>query len=72
MKLACSKCRKHLIYRIARGKNDKDDYRDVSVIKKVQEGKYECVCNRCKHTWISISKAAQLQSTKQLPSSPLD
>jgi hypothetical protein len=56
-KLYCSKCRGALSYRIGRGKSDRDEYRNVSVIKKIKEGKYECLCNTCKHTWISTSKS---------------
>ncbi len=47
MKLYCSKCRSALAHAIGRGKNSKDDYKDVSVVRKIKEGLHECVCNRC-------------------------
>lgn len=60
MKLYCSKCRSELAHRIALGKNSKEDYMDVRVIRKVKDGLHECTCIRCKNTWLSKSKSAKI------------
>ena len=61
MKLYCSKCRDELVHRIRREKNSKEDYMDISVIRKVKDDLYECICNRCKNTWLSKSKSARFE-----------
>lgn len=60
MKLYCSKCRSALAHAIGRGKNSKEDYADVRVVRKLNDGLHECVCNRCKNTWISKAKSAKI------------
>jgi hypothetical protein len=59
--LYCSKCRDELRERIARFKASTDDTTNVSVLCEIRTALFECVCNRCGHTWKSKSKAADLK-----------
>jgi len=56
--LYCSKYRDTLSHRIAAHKASPSDYQQIKVLAK-KNGKFECVCRRCKHTWHSKSKEAE-------------
>lgn len=58
-KLYCSKCRDAYAHHIARGKIADDACRMVAVISPRGNGSYQCKCQNCGHTWISVSKEAK-------------
>lgn len=59
MTLYCTKCRDLLSHSIAGYKNSPDGYKQVKVTGVFVEHKIECVCERCGHKWLSVSKNAK-------------
>lgn len=59
--LYCLKCRNDLRERIMRFKASTEDTTNVSVLCEIRNALFDCVCNRCGHTWQSKSKAADLK-----------
>jgi hypothetical protein len=59
--LYCSKCRRNLRERIMRFKASIEDTTNVRVLREIRTSLFDCVCNKCGHTWQSKSKSAALK-----------
>lgn len=54
----CSKCRQILSHEIARQRVSSEEFHRVSILRRISDTKFECLCNRCGYKWKSSSKEA--------------
>lgn len=58
MAVYCSKCRDLLSHSIAGYRSSPESYMQIEATGVWIGNKFECICKRCGHKWLSVSKDA--------------